>query len=132
MGCFDYTCQCDGAECDHTGGQKGDPNLVMIEIPLNDGTNVYIRGEYNLYGEVLVDYKNDVITFYPEEFREYFECWLEDQEEKRYLANKVWTVKDQLWDDDDNKYVKYTECGYKYSSKIVTLTDEILKKCIAL
>jgi len=93
MGCFDYTCECGGKTCHHVGGQHCDSNVV-IEVPLSDGRVEYLEGYYEQYGYVVVEGYH----FYLEQFREYFEGWLENetQLEKIFVANKVWTVKDLI------------------------------------
>lgn len=98
MGCFDYECECGGKTCDHVGGQLYD-STVVIEVPLSDGTNVYLEGYYEQYGYVTVE----GYQFYPEQFQEYFEDWLEDEKhpEKIFLAKRVWTVRETV-----HKYIE--------------------------
>lgn len=107
MGCFDYECSCGGETCEHVGGQLHDSNVV-IEVPLSDGTNVYLEGHYEQYGYVTVgDYQ-----FYPEQFREYFEGWFEDEDpknlDKNFLANRIWTLNETVYkyivDEDDDEH----------------------------
>ena len=45
MGCFDYECGCGGESCEHVGGQLNNSE-VIIEVPLSDGTVLYLKGEY--------------------------------------------------------------------------------------
>lgn len=87
MGCFDYNCECGGETCPHVGGQL-DNATVIIEVPLLDGTTIYLEGEYHQYGYVEVD---NFYSFYLEEFEEFFEDWDAMNDDRAYLATKVWT-----------------------------------------
>lgn len=112
MGCFDYECECGGETCEHVGEQLHDSNVV-IEVPLSDGTNVYLEGHYEQYGYVTVgDYQ-----FYPEQFRDYFEGWFEDEKletlNKNFLAKRIWTLNETVYkyitdgDDDEHEVQKF-------------------------
>lgn len=94
MGCFDYECECGGKTCDHVGGQLHDSNVV-IEVPLTDGTTVYLEGHYEQYGYVTVE----GYQFYLEQFRDYFEGWFGDEAhpEKIFLAKRVWTLNETVY-----------------------------------
>jgi hypothetical protein len=100
MGCFDYVCGCGGKTCDHTGGQLWE-SKVIIEVPLSDGTKIYLEGEYEQYGYVLV---NDTYKFYLKEFEEFFHGWLDGEPEeelsKSFVANKAWTVSEHVYTED--------------------------------
>lgn len=104
MGCFDYECECNGKTCIYTGGQNGGDSEVVIEVPLNDGTTVYVKGHYNSYGSVDVG----KYQFYPEQFEDFFEAWLEnetdDSRSKIFLAKRIWTFSytEHQYDDEHN------------------------------
>jgi hypothetical protein len=106
MGCFDYVCECGGETCDHIGGQLHDSNVV-IEVPLSDGTIVYLEGYYEQYGYVAVEGYH----FYLEQFREFFEGWLENENPERlskiFLAKRIWTLNEQQ---PGYSYVEYRDC----------------------
>jgi hypothetical protein len=101
MGCFDYACECGGNECEHTGGQLHDANVV-IEVPLSDGTTVYLKGHYEQYGYVTVE----GYQFYPEQFREFFQGWLEvekpEDRKKIFLSKRIWTLSETVYEYDYN------------------------------
>lgn len=105
MGCFDYECECGGKTCDHVGGQLHDSNVV-IEVPLSDGTTVFLEGHYEQYGYVTVE----GYQFYLEQFRDFFEGWLEYEKnpEKIFLAKRVWTLNETvykyIYDEDDDQH----------------------------
>lgn len=105
MGCFDYECECGGKTCDHVGGQLRDSNVV-IEVPLSDGTTVFLEGHYEQYGYVDVE----GYQFYLEQFRDFFEGWLEYEKnpEKIFLAKRVWTLNETvykyIYDEDDDQH----------------------------
>lgn len=128
MGCFDYTCECNGKTCEHVGGQYVISNVV-IEVPLNDGSTICVKGVYEEYGYVIV---ND-IRFYLEEFQQFFEDWLYDEDEKDretiFVANKVWTLEDKLSDRYHNNYYEEKDC-LPYNTLVVDLDVEKIKKCI--
>jgi len=131
MGCFDYECACGGSTCEYKGGQDCGDSTAVIEVPLNDGTTVYVKGHYNSYGEVKVkDY-----TFYPEQFQEYYTGWLEsksdEQRSKIFRGKRIWTMKYKHYDDEYNKrIVKDTNC-YPENIKInTTVGVKTLAKCI--
>ena len=129
MGCFDYTCECKGKTCEHVGGQYVTSNVV-IEVPLNDGSLIYVKGVYEQYGYVTV---NDEIRFYLKEFKDFFRGWLEDECDKDretiFVANKVWTVEDEMEDHRYNKYYEEREC-LPYNKPVVELTAEKITNCI--
>lgn len=128
MGRFDYLCECEGRICRHTGGQN-DESEVIIEVPLVGGKNVYLLGRYECYGYVTVSYKNLRYQFYPEQFKEFFEDWLEtESEEVRkniFIAKRIWT------DSEPNKYgdILNTDC-FDLSCNITDVTPEIIERCI--
>lgn len=128
MGCFDYKCECAGKSCNHVGGQL-DESEVIIEVPLSDGTVVYLKGDYQEYGYVQVNEED----FYLKEFEEYFEFWSEN-DQGFLLANKVWTygehtvVEDQFGDEVGGHVVR--KC-FNDSNKILTnLTPQIYDMCM--
>lgn len=129
MGCFDYTCECKGKTCEHVGRQYVTSNVV-IEVPLNDGSLIYVKGVYEEYGYVIVD---DDIKFYLKEFEEFFKGWLEDESDEDrktvFVANKVWTVEDEMEDHKYNKYYAEREC-LPYNKPVIELSEEKIKKCI--
>jgi hypothetical protein len=135
MGCFDYNCECDGTKCVFTGGQDGGSAEVIIEVPLNDGTTVYVKGSYDSYGAVHVgNYR-----FYPEQFEDFVDHWLRSEPEsercKIFLAKRIWTVSYLHYEydedeDDDSFTKKKTNCFPKKSSAITTLEESTLGKCI--
>lgn len=111
MGCFDYECSCGASTCVYDGGQSGGESDVVIEVPLNDDTSVYIKGHYNSYGGV----ESKEYTFYPEQFQDYFKGWLnresEEKRSKTFLCKRIWTVSYNHYDDEYEKMlVKKTEC----------------------
>ena len=129
MGCFDYTCECKGKTCEHVGGQYV-ASTVVIEVPLNDGSLIYVKGVYEEYGYVIV---NNEIKFYLKEFEDFFNGWLEDESDEDrktiFVANKVWTVEDKMEDDYRNTYYAERDC-LPYNKSVVELTKDVMKKCI--
>lgn len=129
MGCFDYECECGGKTCVFRGGQNGGDATVIIEVPLQDGTTVYMKGDYDSYGAVHVgNYK-----FYPEQFSDYFEGWFsgESQEKmsKCFKATSIWTLSHHEYDEDEYDGgvlpIKFTTCfpvDITYKVKIGTKT----------
>ncbi len=113
------------------GGQNGGDSDVVIEVPLNDGTTVYIKGEYDSYGSVKVqDY-----TFYPEQFRDYFEGWLDRESDtvrsKIFLAKRIWTL--SYYDCEDNEREatrRSTECVELSLTYKVNVGTNTISKCI--
>lgn len=132
MGCFDYTCECinNGRNtCYHTGQQYQDAN-VIIQIPLNDGTNVHIKGYYEEYGYVSVKLNDVYYEFYLKEFEQYFKGWVCDKYEKErskyFLATKCWTYREE----DNGEGCKIRrECFKGQPNKF---TSEMLSKCIRI
>lgn len=139
MGCFDYCCECKGKSCDHTGGQTN-PSVAYIEVPLSDGSNVYLKGFYDQYGYVAVKSVSSNIEyhFYLTEFEEYFESWFnrdfDESISRIFIANKVWTAEETIWGEDD--YHEEAErhvtrlCFDRRNVPTVELTADILSKCI--
>ena len=133
MGCFDYTCDgCDGENCDHTSGQNR-PSTVIIEVPLTDGTCVYLQGEYEEYGYVSVTLGEENHEFYLEQFTEYFQAW---KLSENLMATKVYTVKEKVHvselDEDEEDDIEVTKRYDCQPSKAVPvpLTKDILSKCV--
>lgn len=133
MGCFDYQCECDGKTCGHVGGQLNSSN-VIVEVPLSDGTVVYLKGEYEEYGYVVVEnYK-----FYPEQFREFFVSWFDGEPEKErassFLAKRIWTESETTWTTDKfgSNIEGFVErrCFDYVGAKISDITDDTVRKCI--
>lgn len=132
MGCFDYTCECINTgrnTCYHTGDQYQDAN-VIIEVPLDDGTNVHIKGYYEEYGYVVVKLDEVHYKFYLKEFEGYFKDWICDKPEKErstyFLATKCWTYKEE--DEDEDRKVR-REC---FNGRIKKFTVDMLCKCIRI
>lgn len=142
MGCFDYTCECGGDSCEHVGGQLHDSE-VYIQVPLSDGTTIYLTGHYEEYGYVSVkmpiaadvqyiDYK-----FYLKEFEQFFQGWFdgEDQDEleDNLLATKVWTKSETTYAEDrfGSRLQSFVErhCFDEMDVTVSELTPEIVSKC---
>jgi hypothetical protein len=134
MGCFDYTCECAGTSCEHVGKQYQDAT-VIIEVPLSDGTSVYLKGEYYQSGNVEVSMGDEIIEFHLEEFRKFFDVWFaEDQKKKEYLASRVWTLREDPTDEDRygdvvNGKVR-RECFD--GGRVVKLNPIILQRCLTV
>jgi hypothetical protein len=139
MGCFDYVCDgCEGDDCGHRGSQNREAT-VIIEVPLSDGTTVYLKGEYEEYGYVTIKLDGEEYEFYPIQFKEYFKDWFKNSSEKyqrmRFLAHKVYTYSEYVYaselhedvEDDDAKIKVRRDCSPKESVKF---TNEIKSKCI--
>jgi hypothetical protein len=140
MGCFDYECECKGKTCKHVGGQLYG-STVVIEVPLSDHTVVYLKGEYEEYGYVTVG----TYQFYPEQFEDYFEGWLEDESpdklDKIFLATRVWTLEETVYtyeDDEDGneqetrKFIKRKCFTGDHTRVSADITPTLLSKCIRL
>jgi hypothetical protein len=133
MGCFDYECSCGGKTCIFRGGQDGGESDVIIELPLNDSTTVFVKGKYEMYGAVHVgDY-----MFYPKQFERYFEGWLSSESEearsKIFTTERIWTTSYYDYDDDgeyEKRTFKDTDCFPLDISVLVNLDNTIIKKCI--
>lgn len=131
MGCFDYECNCGGTICGFKGGQDNGSSSVVIEVPLTDGTVVFVAGEYDSYGSVAVGN----YTFYPEQFQDFIEGWLENEKDaarsKIFLAGKIWTTEYVNLDEDSisrtDGYMESSDC---YQGSITELTDALVAKCI--
>jgi len=123
MGCFDYTCECGGKTCEHIGQQLNGATVV-IEVPLVDGTNVYLQGEYEEYGYVTIgDYR-----FYLNEFEEYFEHWDIDNTSD-FLATSIWTLCETTYiHDEDGEHEAFVERDC-FPGVTADLTLDILAKC---
>lgn len=135
MGCFDYECECGGETCIYTGGQDGGDSDVVIEVPLNDGTTVYVKGRYESYGSVHVD----DYQFYPEQFEDYFEGWLSSESDesrsKIFRAGKIWTLSyiHHKYDEEEEYAYAFKKTSNCYPDTIVVITNlesSTLSKCI--
>ena len=134
MGCFDYECACGGKSCDHVGGQLWE-SKVIIEVPLSDGKKIYLHGEYEMYGYVLVE---DKYKFYLKEFDDYFQGWFDGESENElsisFLANKAWTVSEHVhtedkFGDEISGHV-HRHCFDDVDAEVSDLTPNLLAKCI--
>lgn len=136
MGMFDYECACGGATCPYEGGQHGGDSYVVIEVPLRDGTTVYMKGHYDAYGRVEVGN----CTFYAEQFSEGFEYCLEDHDkeaQKRcFLAKRIWTSSYYDCNDEDEcdgtLEKKITNCYPKDITVIVKPGNDTISKCMRI
>ena len=131
MGCFDYECECGGRKCIYQGGQDGGDCDVIIEVPLNDGTVVYIKGRYESYGSVHVG----KYQFYPEQFSDFFEGWLSHESDhersKIFLAKRIWTFAYTKYNyEDDVSYQKISECCPRDIRIITKLGKNTISKFI--
>jgi len=127
MGCFDYECACGGSTCEFKGGQGGGNADVVIEVPLKDGTIIYIEGVYESYGAVRVG----GYAFYPQQFEDYFVGWLEDEKDAAraniFRSNRIWTREAIDRDTDSYEYTYTREC---YTGEISEFTTALARKCI--
>ena len=128
-GCFDYECECGGKSCDHVGGQLNE-SKVVIEVPLSDGTDVYLEGDYEEYGYVTVGkYK-----FYPEQFKEFFKTWLdgESDEERNttFLSKRIWTRSETTYAPEYDCMVKAKRSCFHDKFHISKVNAEMLGKFI--
>jgi hypothetical protein len=132
MGCFDYECECGGTTCKHVGRQLND-SVAIVEVPLSDGTTVYLQGDYDQYGSVNIgDYE-----FYPEQFDDYFEDWFnyknEEKKKSSFLAKRIWTVSDLEFPEGNYDFmINVSRYCFDIDERISSLTPEILKKCILI
>jgi len=135
MGCFDYQCECGGTKCVYVGGQNGGDSDVVIEVPLNDGTTVYVKGRYESYGSVHVG----KYQFYPEQFDDYFKGWLssesDQQRSKIFRAGKIWTMmySHYMYDDEDDYETCRKRASNCYPMDIMIITKlgkNTISKCI--
>lgn len=62
----------EGYECD---GRDYFGKPVRVKVPTKDGRSVVLEGEYTGYGEVEVQFGGEKVTFYPEQFQVYWDCW---------------------------------------------------------
>ena len=138
MGCFDYDCECGGETCTHKGFQDNEAT-VIIEVPLSDGTNVYLKGEYEEYGYVTIKVNDQEYEFYLEEFKSYFLGWFQDKEDikKCLLAKRVWTSEETLevYDRKRDLYVEKKvkrKCFEQTEYSVSDLTPEIVNKCLCV
>lgn len=138
MGCFDYNCECKGKTCGHTGGQSNGAT-VYIEVPLSDGTSVYLNGYYEEYGYVVVEtIEQGEFYFYLKEFEEYFESWFRRDSPKKlnksFLATKVWTNFERFRTEDvygdEIEVETYRRCFDSVNERVIEITPEIVAKCI--
>jgi hypothetical protein len=76
MGCFNFNCiRCgEGTNGDYDGRDYFD-KPVHISVPTKDGRNVILEGRYTGYGEVEVVFGDKTETFYPKQFKEFWDCW---------------------------------------------------------
>lgn len=143
MGCFSYLCDgCQGEKCNQNGGQNGGCKSI-IEVPLSDGRTVYLKGRYEEYGSVNIEFQGETYEFYPIQFKEYFRAWVERESEKyrkfKFLGGKVYTYsyKDYVEYYSDNEYyqekkvTRHSRCQPD-DIQITKLTKEILAKCIRI
>ncbi len=101
MGVFGYECACGGKTCNNVGTQEF-ADHVIIEVPLKDGSTVYLQGVYEGYGSVFV---GDV-EFFLEQFNDYFDSWLDDRpigDREVYLARRIWTQEEDYWPVNDDR-----------------------------
>lgn len=139
MGCFDYVCDgCDGDDCGHSGGQNRE-SVVIIEVPLSDGTIVHLKGDYEEYGYVMIMLDGEYYEFYPIQFKEYFNDWFKNASEKdqrtRFLAHKIYTYSHYVYASELNEDVEDEDAEIKVrrhccDKKTVNFTKEIKTKCI--
>lgn len=101
MGVFGYECACGGKTCKNVGTQEF-ADEVIIEVPLKDGSTVYLQGIYEGYGSVFVG----EVEFFPEQFNDQFESWLDDRtigDREVYLARRIWTQEEDYWPDNSDR-----------------------------
>ncbi len=114
MGCFDYVCECGGKTCPFRGGQNGGDSIVIVEVPLKDGTTIFVKGEYDSYGAV----HHGNCIFYPEQFQDFFKGWFKGESEKKmsriFVAKRIWTFVYSSYfeeeEDENENSKKITEC----------------------
>lgn len=122
MGCFDYCCECGGKKCNFVGEQDGGDSTVIVEVPLNDGTTIFVKGNYDSYGAVEVG----EYTFYPEQFEEFFKGWLTGEPEEKmkncFVAKRIWTL---VYTECEDNSVKIPGC---FPNKDVIVKTKIGKE----
>jgi hypothetical protein len=130
MGCFDYECACGGETCPFKGGQDGGSSTVVIEVPLKDGTRIFVTGTYDSYGSVQIgEYR-----FYAEQFEDYFEGWLSSESDKArskiFLAKRIWTTEYvSLEEDDTSLSYGSTVSSDCYSGSVDEFNPTDIEKC---
>lgn len=111
MGIFGFECACGGKTCKNVGTQQF-ADEVIIEVPLKDGSNVYLQGVYEGYGNVFVG----ETEFFLEQFNDYFEGWLESRpttDREIYLARRIWAQMEDFYPEDD-QYGDVIKPGRRY------------------
>lgn len=130
MGVFDYECECGATKCIFAGGQDGGNSTVIIEVPLNDGTTIFVRGTYEMYGSV----HKGIYQFYPEQFSDFFESWLEresdDERSKIFLAKRIWTLSYHEYDETGQRIRKFPKCHPDDLVITTSLDESLIKRCI--
>ncbi len=111
MGIFGFECACGGKTCKNVGTQQF-ADEVIIEVPLKDGSNVYLQGCYEGYGSVFIA----EVEFFLEQFKEYHEGWLADRPTSHrevYLARRIWAQEEDFYPEDD-QYGDVIKPGRRY------------------
>jgi hypothetical protein len=125
MGIFGFECACGGKTCKNVGTQEF-ADEVIIEVPLKDGGFVYLQGVYEGYGNVFVG----ETEFFLEQFKEYFEGWLEGlpiTDREIYLARRIWAQAEDFYpeDDEDSDVIKpgrrYRHCFNNVGKSLVVM-----------
>lgn len=133
---------CEGRNCSCVDfGDDTTDWIAVIEVPLSDGTTVYLEQEYFHNGNVNIHFERSKYEFYPIQFKKHFKDWFGNltytQRSNKFLGGKIYTLsKGRLETDDDgyrtDTYVNHrlSYCQPKNIKTITTLTKEILDKCI--
>jgi hypothetical protein len=111
MGIFGFECACGGKTCKNVGTQQF-ADEVIIEVPLKDGSNVYLQGVYEGYGSVFVG----ETEFFLEQFNDAFESWLSDRritDREIYLARRIWAQEEDFYP-EDGQYGDVIKPGRRY------------------